>query len=72
MVLSERKNSPAYRHLKLLGDAGYNMPTQFILKKNMKQDTAHQLLLKINSKLGGTNQVKWTVIQGAPKVPRQL
>ena len=57
MVILPMKLPRIYGRLKLIGDCEFIMPTQFILRKNVKADTCHQLLLKINSKLGGTNQV---------------
>jgi len=66
LVISERK-SIVYEYLKLLGDTSdsnielpHSIPTQFILDRNLKRinaQLAHNLLLKINSKLDGTNQV---------------
>ena len=47
----------ARNRIKLLGDAVHNIPTQFILTKNLKPNNSHMILLKINSKLGGTNQI---------------
>ena len=49
-----------YDGIKRLGDCEYKMPTQFVLAKNVSKkspQTAHNIVIKINSKLGGVNQV---------------
>ena len=49
-----------YDGIKRLGDCEYKMPTQFVLSKNVTKkspQTAHNIVIKINSKLGGVNQV---------------
>ena len=51
-----------YDGIKLLGDCEYRMPTQFVLSKNVTKEpispqTVHNIVIKINSKLGGVNQV---------------
>ena len=67
MVLVDLKDSQAYAKVKLLGDTELKIPTQFLLKKNIskrQQDgsfwpdrsTVHNIVIKLNSKLGGTNQ----------------
>nr|XP_040574527.1 LOW QUALITY PROTEIN: protein argonaute-2-like [Lepeophtheirus salmonis] len=57
---------PMYAALKELGDVELYIPTQFILKKNvmphfktgvLSPQTIHNICLKLNSKLGGTNQI---------------
>ena len=54
-----------YQKAKLIGDTEINIPTQFVLSKNARgrnmgeppsPQTIHNIILKINSKLGGTNQ----------------
>jgi len=57
-----------YDGIKLLGDCEYRMPTQFVLSKNVEKkspQTAHNIVIKINSKLGGVNQMLAT--QSLPK-----
>jgi len=54
---SAQGTSQARSRIKLLGDVIYNIPTQFVLSKNLKPNNSHMVLLKINSKLGGTNQI---------------
>ena len=67
MVLVDLKDSQVYAKVKLLGDTELKIPTQFLLKKNIskrQQDgsfwpdrsTVHNIVIKLNSKLGGTNQ----------------
>lgn len=64
MVICAIRND-IYRQVKLIGDTEYEMPTQVCLKKNLSsrktggpdQATMHNIVLKLNSKLGGTNQV---------------
>ena len=51
-----------YDGIKRLGDCEYRMPTQFVLSKNVTKEpispqTVHNIVIKINSKLGGVNQV---------------
>ena len=62
MVLVSRKDSVIYAAVKGLGDVIYGMPTQVLLKKNIfigpkSSQTIHNICLKLNSKLGGVNQV---------------
>ena len=65
MVICPFKNGDDYATIKLLGDSELKMPTQFVLKKNVfgknqgppSPATIHNIVLKLNSKLGGTNQV---------------
>ena len=62
MVLVNRKDSAIYAAVKALGDVIYGMPTQVLLKKNTQigpksTQTIHNICLKLNSKLGGINQV---------------
>ena len=65
MVICNAKG-PAYNLVKHLGDVILGMPTQFVLAKNVlpnpktrqiSPQTLHNICLKLNSKLGGTNQV---------------
>lgn len=65
VILLENKGSDFYQNWKLKGDTCAGVPTQFILKKNAtgrgkgqppSGATIHNIVLKINSKLGGTNQ----------------
>ena len=63
LVLAEKRDLN-YEHLKLIGDTGDGIPapipTQFILKKNVERintQIAHNVILKINSKIGGINQI---------------
>ena len=47
-----------YGMIKYIGDIEFEIPTQVILRKNVndKITTIHNIVLKMNSKLGGTNQ----------------
>ena len=63
LVLAERRDG-MYDHIKYIGDTGDGLkrpiPTQFVLIQNarrMNGQIAHNLSLKMNAKLGGTNQV---------------
>ena len=59
LVINLGKNSPIYNALKYEGDVLQKISTQMIQQKNVtniKPATLHNILLKINSKLGGTNQ----------------
>ena len=67
MVLVDLKDSQVYAKVKLLGDTELKIPTQFLLKKNISKkqqngsflpdrSTVHNIVIKLNSKLGGTNQ----------------
>ena len=59
LVITRGKNSLIYNGLKHEGDVLQKISTQVIQQKNItnvKPATLHNLLLKINSKLGGTNQ----------------
>lgn len=65
VVILESKNNDFYQNWKLEGDTKASLPTQFVLKKNAtgkgkgqppSAATIHNIVLKINSKLGGTNQ----------------
>ena len=63
LVLAGKRDG-AYDHIKYLGDSGdgieHPIPTQFVLIQNAKRmnnQIAHNLSLKINAKLGGTNQI---------------
>ena len=54
-----RRNAVVYNGLKHEGDVLQKISTQVIQQKNItniKAATLHNILLKINSKLGGTNQ----------------
>ena len=54
------KGDESYAIVKLLGDSRFNIPTQFVLSKNVndkKPQTLHNICLKLNTKLGGVNQV---------------
>ena len=65
MVFTEVKGAPEYGIIKHLGDVVMQIPTQFVLSKNVvgkigrgpDRNTLHNICLKINSKLQGTNQV---------------
>ena len=59
LVITRGKNSLIYNGLKHEGDVLQKISTQVIQQKNIiniKPATLHNILLKINSKLGGTNQ----------------
>ena len=59
LVITWGKNSVLYNGLKHEGDVLQKISTQVIQQKNVlniKPATLHNILLKINSKLGGTNQ----------------
>jgi eukaryotic translation initiation factor 2C len=60
MVLIFDKEHTLYANIKHLGEIVLGIPTQVVLKRNvLKPDyvLAHNICLKINSKLGGTNQM---------------
>ena len=62
MVVVPVKDTTAYSSIKALGDTLYGIPTQVVLKKNAtigpkSSQTVHNICLKINSKLGGVNQI---------------
>ncbi len=60
MVFIERKGSSEYGLVKLVGDSNLKIPTQCVIRKNVLKcdgQTLHNILLKVNSKLSGTNQV---------------
>jgi len=59
MVLVYDKDNTLYANIKHLGEIVCGIPTQVVLRKNvLKSDNmlAHNICLKINAKLGGTNQ----------------
>ena len=59
VVISQGRNALLYNGLKHEGDVVQRISTQVIQQKNvmvLKPATLHNILLKINSKLGGTNQ----------------
>ena len=58
MILVPFKDNETYAKIKLIGDTELKVPTQFVLQKNVngKPTTIHNIILKMNSKLGGTNQ----------------
>ena len=59
LVITWGKNSLIYNGLKHEGDVLQKISTQVVQQKNIlniKPATLHNILLKINSKLGGTNQ----------------
>ena len=59
VVITPGKDALLYNGLKHEGDVLQRISTQVILRKNVinvKPATLHNILLKINSKLGGTNQ----------------
>jgi len=59
LVITPGKNSFIYNGLKHEGDVQQKISTQIVQQKTVrdcKQSTIHNLLLKINSKLGGVNQ----------------
>ena len=67
LVFTRGKNATVYNGLKYEGDVVHNISTQFVQQKNIgskkfsaKPATLHNILLKINSKLGGTNQMLHT------------
>ena len=75
LVITQGKNTHVYNGLKHEGDVVEKVSTQFIQQKNIgnqryqqpaKPATMHNILLKINSKLGGTNQILHTSI--SPKI----
>ena len=58
LVITFGKNASIYNGLKHEGDVQQKISTQVIQQKNVKNlkpATLHNILLKINSKLGGTN-----------------
>ncbi|TRY67145.1 hypothetical protein TCAL_02956 [Tigriopus californicus] len=58
MVIISARGTNEYSIIKHYGDMVLNIPTQFVLTKNVEQakpTTLHNICLKINSKLGGTN-----------------
>jgi len=64
LVFTRGKNATVYNGLKYEGDIVQQISTQFVQQKNIgtktfaaKPATLHNILLKINSKLGGTNQM---------------
>ena len=68
MVIQWDKSSDARTRLKQIGDTVKNVPTSFVIKKNVSSfrngktgppspATIHNIVLKLNSKLGGKNQV---------------
>ena len=73
MVIVRIKDADAYSKVKLLGDTELKIPTQFVIQKNIcgkpskgrggqntqkcDQSTVRNIVLKLNSKLGGTNQM---------------
>jgi len=73
LVITQGKNAHVYNGLKHEGDVIAKVSTQFIQQKNIgnqrcpaKPATMHNILLKINSKLGGTNQTLHSSI--SPKI----
>lgn len=71
MIFTADKSGPTYPLIKRMGDAEFLVPTQFVLTKNVRGKphnrvpgpdvaTLHNICLKLNSKLGGTNQVLQT------------
>jgi len=67
IVFTRGKNAAVYNGLKYEGDIVQRISTQFVQQKNIgtkkltaKPATLHNILLKINSKLGGTNQMLHT------------
>ena len=67
LVFTRGKNATVYNGLKYEGDIVQKISTQFVQQKNIgskkfsaKPATLHNILLKINSKLGGTNQMLHT------------
>ena len=58
MILVPFKDNETYAKIKLIGDTELKVPSQFVLQKNVngKPTTIHNIILKMNSKLGGTNQ----------------
>ena len=73
LVITQGKNAHVYNGLKHEGDVIAKVSTQFIQQKNIgnqrcpaKPATMHNILLKINSKLGGTNQILHSSI--SPKI----
>jgi eukaryotic translation initiation factor 2C len=73
LVISRGKNAGIYNGLKHEGDVVVKISTQFVQQKNIgnqrfppKPATMHNILLKINSKLGGTNQILHSSI--SPKI----
>ena len=59
LVITRGKDSVLYNGLKHEGDVLQKISTQVVQQKNitnLKAATLHNILLKINSKLGGTNQ----------------
>eukprot|EP00092_Neocalanus_flemingeri_P005039 GFUD01005419.1.p1 GENE.GFUD01005419.1~~GFUD01005419.1.p1 ORF type:complete len:1029 (+),score=236.79 GFUD01005419.1:45-3089(+) len=64
LIITRGKNASIYNGLKHEGDVISKISTQFVQQKNIgnqrfppKPATLHNILLKINSKLGGTNQI---------------
>ena len=64
VVIQWDKSSDARTRLKRIGDTVKKVPTSFVLKKNVSfrngppsPATIHNIVLKLNSKLGGQNQV---------------
>ena len=59
LVITRGRNAVVYNGLKHEGDVLQKISTQVVQQKNitnLKPATLHNILLKINSKLGGTNQ----------------
>lgn len=60
IVICEMKRAQLRNHIKYLGDVVYKIPTQFVMKAvvdKVNGQILHNILLKINTKLGGTNQL---------------
>lgn len=59
IVIINEKDNNVYSNVKHLGEVVCHIPTQVLLKRSVLKDEAtlmHNVCLKINSKLGGTNQ----------------
>ncbi len=83
MVMMRSKDSQVYGRVKVMGDCIFNIPTQVLLDRSVSRcnpSLAHNICLKLNSKLGGTNQrlaeipeILKKPVRGylfTPKVPR--
>ena len=58
MVLVPPEDQVTYGIIKYVGDIEFEVPTQVVLRNNVndKFTTIHNIILKMNSKLVGTNQ----------------
>ena len=58
MILIPSEDPVTHGMIKYIGDIEFEIPTQVVVRQNVndKITTIHNIVLKMNSKLGGTNQ----------------